>query len=356
MAIVLDGPVTPDEGTVFVRNIPAQTDTTALDAFMPDVYNQATEFDFTVLNKTGNTARFRAWDAPAHMNPRDQMVINRVPLVPLSDSRPVLSEQDLAKLYGLSYMNDPKAATANAIFDDLQPLAQNVRRRAAQMKGAVLSTGTAVINEGGLNGTVDFGVPGGNKLTAPTLWSTTATADIVTFLNTARAAYIALNGFAPGKWLSSTNVLSLMQQNANLQKMAVQSLSGGQLGGYAGLLPTDAVNAILGAYHMPSPTQYICDARVSVDGTSTLVFPSNIVVLGPPSDQEVARFQWGPTVTAQKLVGSEALSVDTIGDVPGLVGFVDRADEFPYKERSIVDALGFGGITNPNLLMILTVA
>jgi hypothetical protein len=352
MAIVLDGPVTPDEGTLFVRNIPTPTDGSALDAFLPDVYSQSTEFDFTVLNKTGNTARFRAWDAPAHMNPRDSMVINRVPLVPLSATRPVISEQELAKLYGLAYLNDPKAATARAIYDDMDPLAKDVRRRAQQMKGQILSTGTAVINEGGLNGTVDFGVPGGNKLTAPTLWST-ITADIITFLNTARAAYIALNGFPPGKWLSSTNVLSLMQQNTNLQKMAVQSLSSGQLGGYQGLIPQSALQAILGAFNLPDPTVNICDARVSVDGTSTLLLPANVVVLGPPSDQEMGRFQWGPTVTGQKLVSEGAISV---GEAPGLIGFVDRADEFPYKERSIVDSVGFGGVTNPNAHMILTVA
>lgn len=352
MAIILDGPVTPDEGTLFVRNIPTPTDTTALDAFLPDVLSQSTEFDFTVLNRTGNTARFRAWDAPAHINPRDQMTINRVPLIPLSGSKPVISEQELAKLYGLAYLNDPKATTATAIYDDLQPLALDVRRRAQQMKGAILSTATAVINEGGLNGTVDFGVPSGNKLTAPTLWSTT-TADIITFLNTARAAYIALNGFAPGKWLSSTAVLSLMQQNQNLQKMAVQSLSSGQLGGYQGLIPLSALTAILGAFQQPDPTTYICDARVSIDGSSTLVLPSNVVVLGPPSDQDLGRFQWGPTVTGQKLANEGAL---TLGGVPGMVGFVDRADEFPYRERSIVDSLGFGGITNPNAHMILTVA
>jgi hypothetical protein len=46
----------------------------------------------------------------------------------------------------------------------------------------------------------------------------------------------------------------------------------------------------------------------------------------------------------------------TVGRVPGVVGFVDRGDEFPYKERSIVDSLALAGLTNSNALMILTVA
>lgn len=352
MAILLDSPLSPDEGTLIVRNVPTQTDLSALDAFLPDVYDNALEFDFTVLNRTGNTARFRAHDAPAHVNPRDMLTMNRAPLVPLSVSKPVIGEQELAKMYGLSYANDPRSALANAVYGDLAAGAADVRRRAAQAKAQVLSTGTLVLNEGGLNGTIDFGVPGGNKLTAPTLW-TTNTADIITFLNTARQAYIAANGFAPGKWLSSTNVLTLMQQNTKLQSAVLTTYGNGATGGYSGLIPQAALASILGAYNMPNPTQYVCDGRVSVDGSLTTVLPSNVVVLGPPDDQPLGKMQWGPTVTGQKLATEGAL---TVGDVPGVVGFVDRGDEFPYKERSIVDSLSLAGLTNSNALMILTVA
>lgn len=353
MAIILDGPVTPDDGTVFVRSVPAQTDASVLDEILPDVYDNSLEVDFTVISQRGNTARFRAHDAPAHINPRDQLTINRVPLVPLSDSKPVLGENELARLYGLHYANDPKAALADAIYDDLTGSAKDVRRRAQQAKGSVLSTGTLPLNEGGMVGTLDYGVPAGNKLTAPTLWSTTATADIVGFLNTARQAYVALNGFAPGRSLTTTPVVNLMQQNANLQKMAVQQLGSGQLGGYQGLLPASAVSAILGNYNIP-PLNYICDAQVSVDGTNTPLIAQNLFILLPPLGVEVGRMQWGPTVTAQKLVITGALD-PTVG-VPGMVGFVDMADEFPYKQRTIVDALTLPAITNAYGVMILTVA
>jgi hypothetical protein len=221
------------------------------------VYDNALEFDFTVLNRAGNTARFRAHDAPAHVNPRDQLTMNRAPLVPLSVSKPVVGEQELAKLYGLAYANDPRAALANAVYDDLRAGALDVKRRAAQAKGQVLSTGTLVLNEGGLNGTIDFGVPGEQADRADALVDGHRRHHHVP--QHRPAAYIALNGYAPGKWLSSTNVLSLMQQNTNLQAMAVQSLSAGQLGGYQGLIPQAAVAAILGAFNLPNPTQYICD-------------------------------------------------------------------------------------------------
>lgn len=349
MAIILEGPVTPDDGTIFIRNVPAQVDAQALDEILPDTYDNALEVDFTVVSRRGNTARFRSHDAPAHINPRDQLTINRAPLVPLTDSKPVLGENELARLYGLHYANDPKAALADAIYNDLESGAADVKRRAQQAKGQVLSTGTFAINEGGMNGTIDYGIPAGNKITSPTLW-TTNTFDVISFLNGVRNTYVALNGFAPGRVLTTTPVVNMLQQNTKLQSMAVQQI-GTSMQGYAGLLPQNALNAIFGAFNLPAVT-YICDAQVSVDGVSTPLVPQNVFILLPPAGVEVGRMQWGPTVTAQKLATTGAFTQT----VPGMVGFVDEADEFPYKQRTIVDSLALPAITNAYGVMILTVA
>jgi hypothetical protein len=193
-------------------------------------------------------------------------------------------------------------------------------------------------------------VPGGNKLTAPTLW-TTLTADTITFLNTARAAYIALNGFAPGGMMTSTNVLSLLQQNTKLQSMVVQQFGPSNIGGFAGLLPQNALDAILGAYKLPG-LNLVYDTMVDVDGSNQLVIPNNLVILTPPAGYELGYTAWGPTVTAQKLAATGEITETA----PGITGFVDRGDEFPYKEQVITDSLMLPVIENPNYLMILTVA
>jgi hypothetical protein len=348
MAIVLDGPVTPQDGTVFTRLVPTPANL-LLNQLLPDRPTEAQEVDFSVVTKRGRTARFRALDAPAHRSARDSLVMNRVPLLPLSDAKPVRTEQEIARLYGLTQSNNPISPAAMAIYDDLKDSTQDILRKAELARGAVLSTGTLPLNEGGLVGTLDYGVPGGNKLTAPTLW-TTLTADTISFLNTARAAYIALNGFAPGGMTTSTNVLTLMQQNTKLQSMVVQQF-GPNLGGYAGLLPQDALNAILGAYKLPN-LGLVYDTMVDVDGSNTLVIPNNLVILTPPAGYELGYTAWGPTVTAQKLAATGDLTVTA----PGIAGFVDRGDEFPYKEQVITDSLMLPVIENPNYLMILTVA
>ena len=234
-------------------------------------------------------------------------------------------------------------------------LTGDVYRRAELARGSVLSTGTLALNEGGMNGTIDYGVPSGNKVTAPILWSSTGTADIVSYLNTLRLQYIALNGFAPGGMVISSTILGYMQQNTKLQSMAVQQF-GPNMGGYAGLLPRNALDAIFGAYNLP-PIVLVYDTQVNVDAPGvatayTRVIPQNLVILLPPADQPLGYTAWGPTVTALKLVGE-----GNLGEVaPGITAFVDRADEFPYKSQTFVDSLMLPVIENANLLMIVTVA
>lgn len=346
MAIIFDGPVTPQDATTFVREVPTPADQ-VLNQILQDRVTESPEVDFNVVTKTGNTGRFRAADAPAHISPRDTMAVNRVPLLNMSVAKPVVGELELQRLYSLTYGQSPLAAQAESIYDDLTNGALDARRRAEQARGQALSTGTLVLNEGGLVGTIDYGVPSGNKVTAGTLWSVTATVDIITFLNTQRATYLALNGFAPGGMIISTSILSYIQQNAKLQSMAVQTI-GPNLQGYAGLIPRNTINAILGTMDLP-PIQMVYDTKVNVDGSNNLVIPANLCILVPPSNIELGYTAWGPTVTAQKLAGTQSLGA-------GLVGFVDRGTEFPYKEQTYVDSLMLPVITNPNAIMILTVA
>lgn len=351
MAIILDAPVSPTDLTVITRSVPSQN-TLLLERILPNRVSPSMEVDFAVVTKTRNTARFRAFDAPAHITPRDAMVLNRAPLVPLTVAKPVITEQDAARLYNLRQGGAYLEQIAESIYDDVTNATIDIQQRAEQARGAALSTGTFAINEGGLNGTIDYGVPGGNKITASTLWSSTSSADVITQLNTIRNAYIALNGFAPGGMVTSTTVLNYLQQNSKLQSMVVQQF-GPNLGGYAGLLPQTALGAILEAYSLPA-LSFVYDARINIDGGAgvTPVLPTNVVLLLPPAGVEVGYTQWGPTVTANKLVGE-----GNLGEVaPGLCAFVDRADEFPYKSQTFVDSLMLPVITNPNALMILTVA
>lgn len=359
MAIIFDGPVTPTDATVLIRTVPQPADL-LLNEILPDRTIGAMEVDFSVVTRIGNTARFRAEDAPAHITPRDSLVLNRAPLVPLSGAKPVIGELEARRLYGLHNGGSPVAPLADAIYNDLENLTLDVYRRAEQARGQALGTGTFALNEGGLNGTIDYGIPTANKPTAPTLFSQTGAggttpADIVGYLNTLRTQYIQTNGYPPGRMWTSTSVLNFMQQNKQLQSMAVQTI-GSSFQGFAGLVPTNALNAILGTFNLPGVSR-VYDSRISTDGSvaGQLILPNNVILLLPPENIEVGYTAWGPTVTAQEMAQLPGVFTEDLGP-EGLVGFIDQGDAFPYKKQCFVDSLMLPVITNANAIMIVTVA
>jgi hypothetical protein len=67
MAIVFDGPVTPEALTTFVREVPTPADQ-VLNRLLPDRYFNRNTVDFAELTRTNRTARFRAFDGRLHVS------------------------------------------------------------------------------------------------------------------------------------------------------------------------------------------------------------------------------------------------------------------------------------------------
>ena len=85
MAIVFDGPVTPDALTTFVREVPTPADQ-VLNLILPDRTLNRNTVDLQELTRVNRTARFRAFDARLHVSERDSTVTKQVKLPPLSSS------------------------------------------------------------------------------------------------------------------------------------------------------------------------------------------------------------------------------------------------------------------------------
>jgi hypothetical protein len=94
MAIVFDGPVTPDALTTFVREVPTPANQ-VLNQLLPDRYFNDNTIDFAELTRTNRTARFRAFDGRLHVSERDSNITKQVKLPPLSSS---LSMGELERL------------------------------------------------------------------------------------------------------------------------------------------------------------------------------------------------------------------------------------------------------------------
>lgn len=346
MAIVFDGPVTPDALTTFVREVPTPADQ-VLNQLLPDKYFTDNTIDFAELTRTNRTARFRAYDGRLHVSERDSNITKQVKLPPLSTSISV-GELERLQLQFARTGGTNTAAIVNAIYDDATNLTREVQARMEQARGDVLVDGKFTLTgEGGLTMEADYGIPA-NHLVAPgVLWSTTATATIIANISAWIDVYVATNGFPPGGMVLSRRILNYMLQNTELRTLLAS------LVGTPSLINRPALDNALSAYSLP-PIAMVYDTVVDVDGTSTRVIPDDKVLFIPPNVADLGYTAWGVSATALELVNSSQVDLAFSG-APGIVGVVEKSGP-PYREWTFVDAVGMPVLANPKLLMVADVA
>jgi hypothetical protein len=345
MALVFDGPVTPDALTTYVRQVPTPADQ-VLNRLLPDRYFNDNTIDFAEYTRTNRTARFRAYDGRLHVSERDTMSMKQVKLPPLSTS---LSKGELERLQ-LQFARTGgtnSAAIIDAIYDDATNLTREVQARMEQARGDVLMDGKFTLaGEGGLTMEADFGVPAGNFVAPGTLWSNTGAATIVQNFRTWIDAYVALNGFRPGGFVTSERVLGYMLQNAEIRTLASSIVGGPSLVG------EDVLASTLRNYRIP-PLLFTYDTKVDVDGVSTSVLADDRVFLVPPNITDLGYTAWGISATALELVNSNAVELG-FSQATGIVGVVIKEGP-PFREFTFVDAVGMPVLANPKLLMVADV-
>lgn len=346
MAIVFDGPVTPDALTTFVREVPTPADQ-VLNTLLPDRFFTTNTIDVAEITRTNRTARFRAYDARLHVSQRDTAVLKQVKLPPLSTSLSV-GELERLQLEFARTAGTNQRAIVDAVYNDAENLTREVQSRMEQARGDVLTDGKFTLaGEGGLFMEADYGVPGGHIVAPGILWSSTGTATIIANLNAWVDVYVATNGFAPGGMVMSRTVLNYMLQNAELRTLNAS------LVGTPGLLTRPAVDSALAAYGLP-PITLVYDTQVDVDGVSTRVIPADRVIFHPPNPADLGYTAWGVSATALELLNSSRVDL-SFQEAPGIVGVVEK-DGPPYREFTFVDAVGMPVLANPRLLMVADVA
>jgi hypothetical protein len=158
MAIVFDGPVSPDALTEYVRNVPTPVNQ-ILNQVLPDRHFTKNKIDVSVLTRRGRTARFRAFDANVHKTSRDTAVINTVKLPPLSDSIS-MGELESLELELARNEGSNMQSLIEQMYDDAGNLTRNIQRRMELARGDVLTDGKFTLaGEGGLTLEADYGVP-----------------------------------------------------------------------------------------------------------------------------------------------------------------------------------------------------
>lgn len=350
MAIFYEAPVTPDDLTMFTRNVPLDQQY-VLNRLLPDRLILDNRVDVGTLTRRGRTARFRVFDGPIHVAARDSYEVRNIALPPLSDSL-AMGEYERLQMQFARTRGTNERALVDAIYDDATILTQNVRRRMELARGDVLEDGKFTLaGEGGLFMEADFTAAMTNSavnfVTAATPWSTVATADPILNLQAWGDAYNTLNGFYPGgMWLSRT-VLNDLLRNTNLRTAYATTINGTST-----LLRRDQLDSALDAYGLP-PIVGVYDASVDWDGTSTRILGVRKVIFQPPAGQSLGYTGWGVSATALELVQSEKAELN-FNDAPGIVGVVVKEGP-PFRQFTYVDAVGMPVLENPNYLMVATV-
>lgn len=345
MAIILDGPVTPDALTSFVREVPTPANY-VLNQLLPDRNVNSNQVDISDVTRKNRAAKFRAFDGRIHRSERDSYTTSSVKLPPLSSMNGI-GELERLKLEfvrnGGIGVND---AIINAIYDDATNLTQEIHTRMELARGDVLTDGKFTLaGENGMTLEADFGVPAEHKVTAATVWSNPA-ATIIADITAWADVYTVTNGFRPGGMVVSNKVLGYLLRNGEVRALAAG------LAGTPQLVSRATLDGVLDTFSLP-PILFVYDTQVDVDDVSTRVLAEDKVLFTPPNPSDLGYTAWGVTATALELVNSKAVDF-SFADAPGIVGVVEKSGP-PYKEDTFVDAVGMPVLTAPKRLLVADV-
>lgn len=344
MAIVFDGPISPDALTTFIRNVPVESSLALVNLF-PTRYFDTNRIDWAEFVKTNRTASYRSFDGAIHVSSRDAGSGKYVELLPFSDSLNMGEYETIAaQIARLGGTN--KAAQVKAAYNDAERLMGTMNNRRELAWGDVLADGKLTLNEGGFSGEADYGVPA-NQVTAPaTAWTDHTNAKPLTDLDAQQEVRIT-NGYGrAGKMLLSRVDLGHLRRN----KEIIDAVHGAAAGRTSVSLAE--LNTLLESEDLPVvlPTY---DTSLNVEGQNRRVLPDGAVLLLPDNPGDLGFFAYGLSATALELAKSKAAEM-TFGDAPGVVGVVEKVGP-PYREFTFVDAVGMPILTNAGLLSILDV-
>lgn len=347
MAIVFDGPVSPDALTTFIRKVPIPA-SNALQALFPTRYFDTNRIDWAELVQTNRTAAYRSFDGLIHVSSRDAGSGKFVELIPFSDSLNLGEYEriaiEIARLQGTN-----RDAQVRAAYNDAERLKGTMDNRIELAWGDVLTDGKLTINEGGFNGEADYGVPS-NQITAPAgaLWTDANKSSAVplTDLDAWQEVRIANGNEVASRMLMSRVRVGVLRRN----KQIIDAVHGATAGRTS--VSLDELNNLLSSENLPTIVTY--DSTLNVEGTVTRVIAQDKVMLLPEDIGSLGFMAFGLTATALELVRSGEVEM-SFGDAQGIVGVIIKQGP-PFREFTFVDAVGMPILSNAGLLTIADVA
>ena len=275
-------------------------------------------------------ARFRAYDAEPEIGKLDGGKRVTLELPALSLTIPV-SEYDQ-----LRNRRAPDVDVKRAILDTADIIARGISDRMERLRGTVLRTGKATVNQDNYLMDEDFGRDPALNVTATTLWTTAAVDRLGQMQDYFDLYRSKNNGEAPGTILAPQRAFRALQSGSQLATALVG-------GGSRPASVAEVHNTVEGA-GFPAITIY---DRSTSGGR---VLPDDTILLLPAQGQSAlgATF-WGATLT------STDPDYQLAGREPGVVTGVYRGEKPPMIAEVIGDAIGMPVLANANLSMAIKV-
>jgi hypothetical protein len=288
-----------------------------------------------VKGSTGlvDVAMFRAYDAEPEIGKRVGGQRLTIELPALGQVLPV-SEYEQLRLRGGNVSDEAALGTVqNATMIAVRAVADAIER----MRGVVLSTGKATIDQTNFQSDDNFGRPAAHQLIADAPWTSDGVSRLE-YLQELADVYRDTTGEDPGAILVSQRVLRALASGNEFQTQLVNGAS-------RPATEQQVQDTVQGA-GLPPIFRY--DRRVSINGVSTRVLPDDGLLLLPapvdPDDwqgTDLGATFWGRTLTS-----TDADWAIEDSEQPGIVAGVYRNPRPPMGIELISDAIGLPVLAN----------
>ncbi|MBF0696135.1 major capsid protein [Actinomyces bowdenii] len=300
--------------------------------FVPDIDVRFSKGDAGLVEE----ASYRAYDAePEVVSPgKHGRVVIELPAIG--------SVKPISEYLQLRSRGATDEALRNVVLKEALRSVQGVSDRTERMRGTVLVTGKATIDQENFAVEDDFGRDSSMKVTASTLWNASGAKVLDDLIGWAEA-YADLNGERPGALVLSSKAARAIRAATEFQVKLID--------GASRPASMEQVNSILDSEGLPPVVVY--DRRTQRGGKRLRVLPEDTALLLPaPVDPDAegasalgATF-WGQTLGAVE----EDMGIDD-DQLPGIVASLDRAERTPRTVSIDVDAIALPVLANANLAM-----
>ena len=291
----------------------------------PEVKKQSLKFEMlTNSSKTPVIASVHGFDTESEIGQREAQ--KKILELALIKRKMQLKEEEIIALE--SPRNDAeRQALMKDVYNDIDSLVQSIIARVELMRMEVVATGKITLNENGLTGSIDYGVPSENKITNVDWNSDTSNPinDMINWRNQLDSA--------PARVLTSSTVLAKILANKNVVnalfgKDSTRIASAGELNNYLEQLQLPKIYTYDEKYRK---------LKANGQGYDKLrYFPEDAFVMMP--GEQLGETLYGPTAEEIRLQRDPSVDIRQIGKILAMV-YEESKDPVGTWEKAVATAL-----------------